>query len=216
MCTLNDVKERFCLSFEKLSAATRMQSDSFYLSGFEVIFLNHNRSSALKTVLSSVVSFDNKLLILEKEKDSIGIPFMCKELGLDYSLYMINKDEDTWKNVEILFSTNKRISHVLIEIDDAYNALFLNQLVLFCEHINVELIVLFKGYDEMMLNNCMLNNVSYVILSELQEDNQSFIVAKRSSLVQTEGVSGLFAYDLHRHWQQLLNNRKSIIQPMAV
>jgi predicted glycosyltransferase involved in capsule biosynthesis len=216
MCTLNDVKERFCLSFEKLSAATRMQSDSFYLSGFEVIFLNHNRSSALKTVLSSVVSFDNKLLILEKEQDSIGIPFMCKELGLDYSLYMINKDEDMWKNVEILFSTNKRISHVLIEIDNAYNALFMNQLVLFCEHINVELIVLFKGYDEMMLNNCMLNNVSYVILSELQEDNQSFIVAKRSSLVQTEGVSGLFAYDLHRHWQQLLNNRKSIIQPMAV
>lgn len=216
MCILKDVKEPFYLTFDKLSAAATMPFNDFYLSGFEVISLNHNRSYALKTVLSSVVSFDNHLLLIEKKEEGIGIQPICKELGLDYSLCKGREDNHMWGNAEMLFNKYKRVSHVFVEIDDVYSALMLKELCLLCEQMHIELVVLFKGVEEWVLNSCINYNISYIVLTDFRHIHHSFIIARRSSLVETEGASGSFAYDLHRHWQQSLNHRNAVIEPMSV
>lgn len=185
----------------------------FYQTGFETILYTKGRTFALETVLSSVVTLDDEILIAGFGSTLDELENKALEQGIVYHRY--NWFLDGWSNLDEVVSSNRNISKILIGIDAetdvedipveellAVAAKRKTGLIVYCETDVDGLNDSFKGAIDFMIGECDCHPL------------RSFVVARRSKLVQTEGVSRSFNFDLYRYWQWSMRHRNSIIEPM--
>jgi len=199
----------------KMWSKREFVTNRFYQTGFETILFNKDRTFAIETVLSSVVTLDDEILIAGYGKSLDELERKAVEQGIIYHIY--NWFTDGWNRVDEVVAANPKISKILIGIDaetsvddipvEALLAVAAKRktgLIVYCE-TNVDgLNDRFKGAIDFMIADCDCHT------------KHSFVVARRSKLVQTEGVSRSFNFDLYRFWQWSMRKRNSIIEPMCV
>jgi len=194
---------------------SRHQYDSapFYTTGFETILFNRENSFVLETVLASSVNYDNEVLIVSYGKSMTKLKSMVAAQNLIFHCF--DWSSDVWDDFENKISKTPNISHILIGIDsetavkDIPVEKLLNlaskrrySLIAYCDTIVDGLNDIFNGAIDFMIG--ILNNL------------RSFVVARRSRLVQTEGNSRCFNRDLYSYWQWTMRDRKPLIKPMRV
>jgi len=189
-----------------------LDSDQFYLSGYEAISLKHNNEFSLKTVLNSTISFDNELLIIQNSASEI-ITQLCNEINVSY----ISKELGECSDFESCIESNKQASHVIIcfNNNEVIDYTLLENLNSACSKHKRELIIYISSTETPNINKIINLGIAYTICSNMSLSSYSYVVAKRSCLVKTEGCSNSFTYDLYSYWQQSLNNRKSFIKPLV-
>ena len=194
---------------------SRHQYDAapFYTTGFETILFNKENSFVLETVLASSVDYDNEILIVGSGKSMAKLKNMVTAQNLTYHCF--DWSSDGWDDFENKVSKMPYISHMLIGIDSetAINDIPVEKLlslaskrryslIAYCDTIVDGLNDIFNGAIDFMIG--VLNNL------------RSFVVARRSRLVQTEGNSRCFNRDLYSYWQWAMRDRKSLIEPMRI
>ncbi|MCW3805180.1 hypothetical protein [Plebeiibacterium marinum] len=205
--------ETFTLSGQN-NNFTDTHSDSFYLSGYEAIFLRKTQHLAIKTVVSSTISFEDDLLVVGS-KESLGeLEVICKDLSINYFALETSGSEEDALKVELMLSAHKRISNVLYTFNDTENFKSIEKLIQVCQDAKVDFTVNVLSSDIDVIKEGMMAHVSYLVFPNKLSKEKSLIIANRSSLVKTEGVSASFEYDLHSKWQRGLDKRKSGILPM--
>jgi hypothetical protein len=191
--------------------------DNFYLTGFEAISFNRKKSFAVETVLSSVASFDSEVLVLNTGDRSFAVSALCDKLhianrviGLDDLLGDAAKLKDT-------LAKNRQISHLIVCEDDTF-ALQTEQLKRFGEmasKYNLDLIVE-CARKPLSIRQAVEFGISFLVSPLLGYANKSFILARRSRLVQSEGRSRTMVHDLYRYWQRIVARRTHAIEPMVI
>lgn len=193
-------------------------SDKFYLSGYEVITIEGKSQFALETVLSSSVSYNDELLILENCIDCLFVQELCERHQLSYSYLMETNGKDEFYLLQNAITNNSKISHVLKVIKDtdylAHTDLI--EMINVCTDSGVDLILYYAGDDCFDVSGFLNFGASFIVFSPLSDTDGSLVIAQRRSLVKTEGISSSFHYDLHRYWQKVLYVRESIIEPMII
>ncbi len=188
-----------------------MMSEDFYLSGYEAILIPQVQYLSKKTVVASTISFDNEILILKGDGNNYEVKEICTDLGVSYLELEFCSSDACLVNVELMLNAHKDITHVYVEFDDT-NLPIINELNKICNDARVNLIANVESYDHSLIGRCITNQVPFVIMPY---DQASVVIASRRNLVQTEGVSSSFAYDLYTIWQNSLGARKSCISPMT-
>ena len=194
---------------------SRRQYDAapFYTTGFESILFNRENSFVLETVLASSVNYDKAVLIAGSGKSMNKLKDMVAAQNLTFHCF--DWSSDGWDDFENKVSEIPNISHLLVGIDsetaikDIPVDKLLNlaskrrySLIAYCDTIVDGLNDIFNGAIDFMIG--VLNNL------------RSFVVARRSRLVQTEGNSKCFNRDLYSYWQWTMRDRKSLIEPMRI
>ncbi len=186
----------------------------FYKTGFETLLFNKNKAFALDTVLSSVVSLDDEVLLAGYGKTLQELENKADEHGLAFTSF--NWFLDGWTNLRNAILSNKNINTLVIGIDadtdvndipveELFAVVMLNKinLIVYCETDVEGLNDQFKNAIDFMIGECDCH------------PHRSFVVARRSKLVQTEGISRSFNHNLYTYWQWSMRNRHSIIEPMC-
>ncbi len=189
-------------------------SENFYLSGYEAISLTQSNYHSLKTVISSTVSFDDEILLLKAEGGNFQVKDICVDLNVNYLEMDFKFTDACVANVEVLLDTHKDISYVYLEIDDQDFSIVCD-LSKRCNKARVALIINVKKYNRVNLSKCIELEIPYTIMPDYVVDQGSIVIANRRNLVQTEGVSSSFTYDLYSMWQRFINKRNTRISPMT-
>ncbi len=189
-------------------------SENFYLSGYEAITINQSMYHSIKTVISSTVSFDDEILLLKTDGGNFQEKDICTDLNVNYLEMDFVFSAGCLNNVELLLDAHKDISYVYIEVEDQ-NFSIIEKLNIICDKARVSLIVNLKKYNRDTLNKCITFEVPYTLMPDYLIDQSSLVVANRRNLVQAEGVSSSFTYDLYSMWQNSLDKRNKRISPMT-
>ena len=195
-----------------LLAESDLSPDKFYLTGFESIVFNQDKLFALSVVLSSVITIDNAVLILNTGEGSLRVADICSRLHLNFILIDdIDKLENTLKYYPhlsyMLICESDTRSFSLPELQNISNllSLYKTELIVECTQ------------RPLTLTQALMFGVSFMIcVNACNVDNRSMVVCRRSRLVQAEGQSRWMMYDLYQYWQRTLSNRNNVIEPMVV
>ncbi|MCL2073337.1 MAG: hypothetical protein FWH18_05425 [Marinilabiliaceae bacterium] len=188
---------------------------NFYTTGFETIIFNRDPSFVLKTVLSSSVGFENELLIIGNGHTGETLCRTANEQNLTFHYFDIFSYN--WSQIENLLYNRAHISHLLVGIDSdtpIEQIPVINLLHLTSTH-KCSLIVYSESSVD-ALNDIFGGAIDFMICGLTNEPPVSFLVARRSQLVQTEGNSNSLNFDLYSYWQWSMRDRTPIIEPMRV
>ena len=194
-----------------------LSAETFYLTGYETLTFNRNLDFALETVLSSVVPFEKELLIISNDDTNLKIIDLCEKQLVNYKIVSIPTNKDGWDNLEKVLTNYRQFSHVLVsgDVSSDCERSHLLQLGSYLENSRIGFI-LHCNHQPMILSDVRAVGIDYMICNGLGCAVSSVVLAKRSRLVQTEGISRNSMFDLHGYWQKTLHRRKSGIEPMAV
>ncbi len=187
----------------------------FYQTGFETILFKKDPLFALETVLASVFSWDDELLIAGSDMAFNIVEPLLGSQGIVARNY--NWLLNGWGNLPNVIRDNNLIKNLLIVIDDYTDVddLPIDEIILVTKKNKIGLII-FCEEDVDGLNDKFKGAIDFMVGKCNNKPHQSFLVARRSRLVQTEGYSRNFNLDLYRYWQFSLRNRNSIIEPMVM
>ena len=187
----------------------------FYETGFETIMFNQDPSFVLKTVLSSSVAYENEILIIGSGNSSEKLCRTANEQNLTFHYF--DMFTDNWKEIENRLYCRPNISHLLvgIDFDASMEQIPMNNLLNILSTHNCSLIVYCDSSVD-GLNDIFGGAIDFMICGLNNEPPLSFVVARRSQLVQTEGNSGSFNFDLYSYWQWSVRDRTPFIEPMQV
>ncbi len=197
----------------RMWSAREFAKDMFYQTGFETILFNKNRSFALETVLSSVISWDDEVLIVGFGAILGEMESKADSQGVFYQSY--NWVIDGWSSLENVIEANGNIKKILIgiEAETEVDDIPIEKLLALATKNKIGIIV-YCQTDVDGLNDRFKGAIDFMIGECDCHPHRSFVVARRSKLVQTEGVSQSFNFDLYAYWQWSMRNRNSIIEPM--
>lgn len=191
-----------------------VDATQFYQTGFETLLFKKDRRFALETVLSSVVSIDDQVLIA-----GFGVPLeeminKAEALSLDYQSF--NWFSGGWSRLLQIIGSSRQLNTILIGIDaqTEVNDIPVEELVAAASQTKSRLIV-YCETDVDGLNDQFKNAIDFMIGECDCHPHQSFVVARRSKLVQTEGVSRSFNLNLYNYWQWSMRKRNPVIEPMC-
>lgn len=200
-----------------LLAESDLHPDRFYLTGFETFTFNRDLSFAIETVLSSVMSMDRTLLIVGQELLSVPLRRLCDKQAIDYHWLETGHAIDNFNELKQAITYPSSVSHLLVLDNETvqFSDEMMRQIGVIAGVMKADLIVVSRlsRFTVAKATSC---NISFLIGSDPQPKQQTTILAKRSKLVQTEGVSRHFLFDLYGYWQEILNQRNHRIEPMAV
>ena len=186
----------------------------FYRTGFETIFFNHNRQYALKCVLSSAVPGDKEIVIVGKGPlDEV----VAGANQFDIPNLVFEGAPDEISLVESVLGSGSSVSHFVLVIgkDDGEIEEYINHLLPILNFKGIELI-LYCNTSVQSVNDRSNGAVDYMIGGWDEYQENSFVVARRNKLVQTEGHSRSLNFDLYASWQWCLQGRGSNIAPMEM
>lgn len=187
-----------------------LNADRFYQTGFETILFNQSKDFALETVLSSVVPWDKELLIL----NSLDTPIEPRGVGIHPETLSHNITLCDLGSMELLVQSRPRLSYILLNIPDVQTLAdnVLKQLLQIISRNKLTLIVN-CDLEVTALNDRFMGAIDFMVgkLHKLR----SFVVARRSKLVATEGNSRKLNMDLHAYWQLSLSKRNAFLEPMV-
>ena len=194
---------------DRIFSKKRITPENFYRTGFEYIPFSKDRVFAIESLLSSVIPFDKRLIIVNSGEDSI-IPV---EICLDHDIeYRITEIQDT-NSLEDLLSGSSAFSHIFITLSDkTLNSDDFIRIKDIARENDLDIIIDYTG-DISYLSGFSLNYFDFIAAS-IHFPQTSFIAARRNKLVQTEGNARSCSKDLHSFWQQTLRNRTREIEPL--
>ena len=211
---LDDVVDSELIS---LMTKTSMNPEDFYLTGYETISYKRTREFALETVISSVIPFDKDLLIIANEYDDLHIQKLCNLYGVNSTIISLPEANGELEAVISAFQQEHIYSHILIscDVNQPESKLKIKKLAKELSKTSIKLIVHCRRGPMDLKEVCDLN-IAYMISNGLSSFISSVVIARRSQLVQTEGISRNDKLDLYNYWQKTLYSRKPGIKPMAV
>ncbi|ASB48943.1 hypothetical protein [Alkalitalea saponilacus] len=187
------------------------EPDRFYQSGYELIRTNSNRNQAFLMVLSSITSWDEEVIICGKQKERDETESLTKNLGIVCQAYFEYPDD--LEPINNILKARPGISHMVLNINSGFRVTdkFLSSINWLKEVHRLNLIVnchsAFSG-----INDVFNGNIDFLIGET--PDGDSYVIARRNRLVQTEGNSRSLQLDLYDLWQKQVTSRKAIIEPM--
>jgi len=187
----------------------------FYTTGFETIMFNKDQLFALETVLASTVAWDNEILIAGNRNSIEKLCMVVDKQNLTYSC--LDWSSECWNEIDNYLSAYSGVTHLLVGIDSLTSTenIPVNKLLQLASKNKLTLIV-YCDIPVTGLNDIFNGAIDYMIGSSSVEPPESFLVARRNKLVQTEGKSRSFNMDLYTYWQWSMRDRTSIIEPMKV
>jgi len=211
---LDDVVDQDLIS---LMTNTPISPENFYLTGYETISFKRTREFALETVLASVIPFEKDLLIAANNVDDLHIQKLCKIYGVNNSIINLPEPQDELESLISSLAKERRYSHILLscDVNKPERNEHIRQLAQLLRKTSIKLIVQCKR-KLMNLKAVREFNISYMICNGMSSYISSVVLARRSQLVQTEGLSRNSQFDLYNYWQTTLFSRKSGIKPMAI
>jgi len=211
---LDDVVDKDLIS---LMTKAPISPENFYLTGYETISFKRTREFALETVLASVVPLEKEILIVANNSDDLHIQKLCKLYNVSNSLIQLPNTSDELEILVTSLAKEYRYSHILISCDVNTGALneSIQLLANTLKKTPIKLIVHCRR-GPMDLNEVKELNIAYMICNGMSSYISSVVLARRSQLVQSEGISRNHHFDLYNYWQKTLYSRKSGIKPMAI
>jgi hypothetical protein len=197
----------------KLWSKEALSNERFYQTGYETILYNQNHYYAIETVITSVLSWDKELLLLGSSESCVAL----KELVQKHAIagHLMSDETINTSNVANALQFYPEISHVLIHIESVeWLERFaisdvLKTIILAGREIIVSCDTSVTGLDDVVKSM-----ITYLVGQFDATDEQSFVVARRNKLVQTEGNARSVHYDLYANWQWSMRKRTSVIEPM--
>lgn len=185
----------------------------FYTTGFETILFNKDQSFVLEAVLASTVAWDNEILIAGNSNSLDKLGKIVSKQNLTY--HCLNWSPESGDDFENDFNNYSGVSHLLIGIDSltSMENIPVKKILQIASKNKYSLIV-YCDISVTGLNDIFNGAIDYMIGGLSAEPPKSFVVARRSRLVQTEGKSRSFNMDLYSYWQWSMKDRTSIIEPM--
>ena len=186
----------------------------FYRTGFEVIFYNHDRQHALNCVLSSVIP-EGKEILITGEDELKNVAEKADQFGIQSIIFQAEIDEIHL--IDALLNSHKGISHLIlvVEQDDGKIENYVRNISPFLKHRGIGLI-LYCLVPVQRVNDRTNGMVDFMIGGWENIPDKSFIVARRSKLVQTEGNGRALTCDLYASWQWSLKSRGTHIEPVEM
>ncbi|MCT4588545.1 MAG: hypothetical protein N4A71_12020 [Carboxylicivirga sp.] len=211
---LDDVVDQELIS---LMTKSPINPEDFYQTGYETISFKRTREFALETVISSVVPLDKDLLIVANDSDDKHIQKLCRIYGVDNVLIQVPESPMELEAIFSAYDESNMHSHLLVscDVNTPEGQRLINRLAKELSKTSIKLIVHCRR-EPMDLNQLSALNVAYMICNGKSGYISSVVLARRSQLVQTEGISRSFNQDLYNYWQKTLFGRKSGIKPMVV
>ncbi len=189
-------------------------SERFYLSGYETILME-NFANAIRSILLSTLSFDNKALLVKtgNYKDILNTSKDCPDI---IQTVNISLDAKGLQHLSLILETNKNISNLILCVDDNHKITkeYITQLGEICDFTNADLIIYDSTSDQNSLRSYLKAKTSYIVYSNVNNTENTLIIAQRRSLVKTEGISSSFTFNLYKTWQNTLKHRQKHITPM--
>ncbi len=186
----------------------------FYRTGFETIFFNHNRQYALDCVLSSAVPAD-KEIVIAGQANLQEVVAGANRFDIPNLVFEATPEEISL--VDAVLGKGTNVSHfvLVIEKDDDQIEKYINHLRPILSFKGIDLI-LYCTASVQSVNDRANGSVDYMIGGWNEFPDNSFVVARRNKLVQTEGNSRALNFDLYASWQWCLQGRGSNIAPMEM
>lgn len=188
--------------------------EQFYRTGFETIFFDTNRNLTLNCVLSSVVSSEKEILIA----GTGDLSAVTKAaLSFDIPHIIFNSPVEEFPLLETLISSQFNLSHIVLVLDSDNSEIdhYIRHLRPLLDLKKIELILYCTSSVE-KINDRTNGAVDYFIGGWDDLPENSFVVARRNRLVQTEGNSRSSDFDLYASWQWRLKERGANILPMEM
>jgi hypothetical protein len=196
---------------------TSINPEDFYLTGYETISYKRTREFALETVISSVIPFDKDLLIVANNSDDLHIQKLCKLYGVSSTIITLLEADEELEAVISAFQQENMYSHILIstDVNQPESKELIRKVSNELNKTSIKMIVQCRR-GPMDLSEVSELNIAYMISNGISSFISSVVIARRSQLVQTEGISRNEKLDLYNYWQKTLYGRKPGIKPMAI
>jgi len=193
---------------------TPIHPEQFYRTGFETIFFDSNRHLALSCVLSSVVPSE-KEIVIAGTGDLSAVKEAASFFDIPHIVY--NSSIEEFPLIETFISAQVNVSHIVLvmEHDDSDIDQFIRHLRPLLDLKKIELIIYCTSSVE-KIHDRTNGAVDYFIGGWDDLADNSFVVARRNRLVQTEGNSRSSDFDLYASWQWRLKERGATILPMEM
>ncbi len=191
-------------------------SDKTNISGYEAISFRKEAMFALEVVLSSIVSFNDELVVLGEASGNKSIADICDKHQLSYLDFSKQQIENQIENLASLLQINKHVSSVLLVLSSDISETIISVIADICSVYKVDLLIFTKGVCKLNVTNLLGWGVNFLVSSPNLQEHNSIVIARRSSLVKTEGISRYFRYDLYSYWQRSIRSRNSHIQPLVI
>ncbi len=187
----------------------------FYLTGFEGLCVEESHAQVCEAVISSLIPFDGELLILGSETSDACNLWRTIGRKLDINVSFLDADDaDLLAAIETVFESNRHITHVLCSSER--DGEMLKAIGGVVRRARKSLIV-DNCTDSVTMANIDKSNIDFLITAsdDLKENPVSLIIARRSKLVQAEGIARRADHDIYALWQQNMNERRSTLEPMS-
>ncbi len=211
---LDDVLDTGLISMMTKSS---INPDNFYLTGYETISFKRTREFALESVLASIVPFEKDILIVSNKIDDLRLQKLCAYHGVDSKVIDQPEISSDWEELGTTAANYKTYSHILVSCDvsSEYDMSQLRKISKLIDNMKIGLIVHCRRRP-MELNDVKELSIDFMICNGMSSEISSVVLARRSRLVQIEGISRSYQMDLYNYWQTSLFGRKSVIEPMAI
>ncbi|WP_010661963.1 hypothetical protein [Marinilabilia salmonicolor] len=188
--------------------------EQFYRTGFETIFFDTNRDLALSCVLSSVIPSEKEIVIAGTGDLSA---VMEAASNLDVPHIIFNSPVEEFPLMETLISSQFNLSHIVLVMDSDNSDIdqYIRHLRPLLDMKKIELILYCTSSVE-KIHDRTNGAVDYFVGGWDDLPDNSFVVARRNRLVQTEGNSRSSGFDLYASWQWRLKERGANILPMEM
>lgn len=191
-------------------AGQGVSPDFFYLTGYEGIFVEANRSQVCECVISSVVSLNSDLLLVADSSSFDVWSDLCDGLGINVTL--VDAKCVSTSSVQAILDDNTDISHIMsLDVRDRDVLMALGNLA---RANRRSFVVEVEGADNIRLADLEAMNIDYLVQTSDSADDMSLVVARRSKLVQTEGNARHRNQDIYAMWQSTVAVRSSSLKPM--
>lgn len=200
-----DVKVLQMWSKQEISASR------FYQTGYETILFDQDKNFALETVLSSIIHWDKALLVLNTGTADLNF----NVLSVFFDILNHNTHPLDFPAIEQLIGRQYNLTHVLLKVSDA-EALSDTHVEQLIQLINRRKLTLIVSCDSMVhgLNDRFMGAIDFMV-GNIHSSERSFVVARRSKLVQAEGNSRNLNKDLYAYWQWSVRHRNAVLEPMV-
>jgi hypothetical protein len=182
----------------------------FYQTGFETILFDQDKNFALETVLSSIIQWDKALLVLNSGATDLNL----NALAVFFDVINHNPHHLDFPAIGQQIQAQHSLTHLLLNLSDA-EALSDSDLEQLLQLITRRKLTLIVNCDAVVhgLNDRFMGAIDFMVGKI--HDQRSFVVARRSKLVQAEGNSRNLNKDLYAYWQWSVRHRNAVLEPMC-
>lgn len=209
---IDPVPQHLTMSMINKWTRDSIQPDQFYRTGFETIFFFQDTQFALECVLSSVVPAE-KEIVIAGTGNLHSIVSAANKFDIPAIVYDDNLSE--LQLIESFLYSRDNVSHLLLVagVDDINPEKYIQPLSDVLKHKGIDLVLFCTSAVE-SISDRTNDSVDYMVGGWEDIPDNSFVVARRNKLVQTEGNSRSLNNDLYASWQLMLRGRQSRITPM--